>query len=760
MTQTVTIYEHILKGCAPVPLAGYLKALGVFRLFAEQADKNAHGFWRDERFVLKTKLTEDQLVRFFAEIYQPSPIISPWNGRAGFLEGATDEESSRKGAQIICCYQSAGDRFVKLRNAVETYHSISIIKDFDKARAEAKPLQEKKRKKQQLSEDEKKYLKELEAFIKRCKESVIANLRSEAPDCAVDWFDACQRITQKNKVFPLLGSGGVDGSCEFGMKFGSALEASFDFKTGEPLENTMALIRESLGFDILPSLGKDNLGQYDPAGGGENITSGFKGEQPFNPIDFILLLEGAILFSGTTTRRLGSNKMQIGFPFTVSALTAGSGATASADDTGFSEFWAPIWTRPTCLVELSSFLTEGRTTVGGKTAKDALEFAVALSTLGSQRGVTAYQRFALLQREPRNPKKALAIGRVHVRESPHASLVSELDIFGWLSCARRVLRAHNLEKIGRNFDEALFRLTTDGLPSATQGVLMAFGALMLEVARRPKLRDVEEGLAPPPYLSAKWVKTADDGSPEFALAAALASLDATGDIHLPFRRHLVPLDVSKNRDSWTDSITEARALAVWTGRNLLRDMALVLERRLIEAQRRNFTHQEKAELSLRGHRTAPLAAVAAFLAGQTDDARIAALTVGLAWCRGGKQPTNPASREDALPFAYAALKPLFAPEGVGEEKKRINPLPLVRLMRAGRVGDAIQQAQIVAQGAGLPAPFLKNILKCEPATSLDPNRLMAALLFPIAPKAHDSLIGRVYPDLKKATSKRSSSDVY
>ena len=757
----MTIYEHILEGCAPVPLAGYLKALGVFRLVAEQAykeNKETHGFWQDERFVLRTELTRDQLVRFFAEIYQPSPIISPWNGRAGFLEG-DDEKSSRKGAQIIRCYQSAGDRFIKLRNAVETYHSISIIEDFDKARAEAKPLQEKKQKKQQLSEDEKKHLKKLEAFIKRCKESVIANLRSEAPDCAVDWFDACQRIAQKNKVFPLLGSGGGDGSREFGMTFGSALEASFDFKTGEPLENTVALIRESLGFDILPSLGKDNLGQYDPAGGGENITSGFKGEQPFNPIDFILLLEGAVLFSGTTTRRLGSNKTQIGFPFTVNALTAGSGATASTDDTGFSEFWAPIWTRPTCLVELSSFLTEGRTTVGEKTAKDALEFAVALSTLGSQRGVSAYQRFALLQWEPKNPKKAVAIGRVHVRENPCASLVSELDSFGWLSRARRVFRAHKLEKIGRNFDDALFRLTSDGSTKAVQDVLVTFGALMLEVTRRPKLRDVKEGLPPPPYLSAQWVTAADNGSHEFALAAALASLEATGDIHLPFRRHLVPLDGSKGRDSWTDNITESRALTVWTGRNLLRDMALVLERRLIEAQRQNFIHQGQVELPLRGHRTAPLAAVAAFFAGQTDDAHIAALTAGLAWCREG-QPANPDSRKDPLPFAYAALKPLFAPEGVGKEKKRINPLPLVRLMRAGRVGDAIQQAQIVVQGAGLPAPFLKNILKCEPATSLDPNRLMAALLFPIAPKAHDSLIGRVYPDLKKATSKRSSSDAY
>ena len=61
----MTIYEQVLDGCSPVPLASYLKALGVFRLVAEQADPQARGFWRDERFVLRTFLAQDELVRFF-----------------------------------------------------------------------------------------------------------------------------------------------------------------------------------------------------------------------------------------------------------------------------------------------------------------------------------------------------------------------------------------------------------------------------------------------------------------------------------------------------------------------------------------------------------------------------------------------------------------------------------------------------------------------------------------------------------------------
>lgn len=752
------IYDHVLEACAPVPLAGYLKALGVFRLVAEQGDKGACGFWRDERFVLRTRLTGDELVRFFAETYQPSPVISPWNGRAGFLEGdneESDEKSSRQGAEIVRRYESAGDRFRKLRNAVEIYRSIDVIKELDKARAEAKPLQEKKRKKAPLSEGEKNNLKELEAFIKRCRASAIANLRSEAPDWAIDWFDACQRITQERTVFPLLGSGGLDGSRDFGVNFGIALGRLFDFKTGKPLENTVALIRESLGFDIVPSLGLGNLGQYEPAGGGENTTSGFGGEQPFNPVDFIFVLEGAVLFSGATTRRLGSNETRLGFPFTVGALTAGSGAAASTDDHNFAEFWTPIWTRPACLVELSAFLTEGRTTVGEKTAEDALEFAIAVSTLGSQRGVPEYQRFALLQREPRNPKKATPLGRVRARENPRASLVSELNAVGWLSRARSAMRDKTaparLGKISRNLDEALFRLARDGSAEAVQKALIAFGALMLEVARRPKLRNADKGsppLSPPPRLAEEWAKAADDRSHEFALAEALASLDATaGDFRLPFRRHLVPLDWPKGWESWSDT-TEAQALAVWTGRDLVRDTALVLERRLIEAQRRSFTNLERAELPLRGWRAAPLATIAAFLAGRTDDGRIAALAAGLAWARAHTGTSSGAEREDTLPFAYVALKPLFAPDGVRSEsgeKHLLDPLPLVRLIRAGRVADAVTRAQRIAKGAGL----LTSFARFEATSALDPDRLAAALLVPIAPKAHERLIARAYPDITK-----------
>jgi hypothetical protein len=99
-----------------------------------------------------------------------------------------------------------------------------------------------------------------------------------------------------------------------------------------------------------------------------------------------------------------------------------------------------------------------------------------------------------------------------------------------------------------------------------------------------------------------------------------------------------------------------------------------------------------------------------------------------------------------LSFGYAALKPSLNPQGIGSDdntQRFVDPLPLVRLLLAGRVGDAVSIAQRLARGAGLPAPF--NSLNPAPVTA--PARLVAALLFPIAPKAYGSLIGRAYPNL-------------
>ena len=76
-----------LRGCRPEPLAGYLKALAVFRLVSTQVDSRAKGWWRGEYFCLDSSLDAEGLVTFFLNDYSPTPLVAPWNGGSGFYPG-------------------------------------------------------------------------------------------------------------------------------------------------------------------------------------------------------------------------------------------------------------------------------------------------------------------------------------------------------------------------------------------------------------------------------------------------------------------------------------------------------------------------------------------------------------------------------------------------------------------------------------------------------------------------------------------------
>jgi len=71
-------------------MAGYLKALAVFRLISEQADPKARGWWVGNSFCLESRFDADALSRFFLDEYVPTPIAAPWHAKSGFGE---DEET-------------------------------------------------------------------------------------------------------------------------------------------------------------------------------------------------------------------------------------------------------------------------------------------------------------------------------------------------------------------------------------------------------------------------------------------------------------------------------------------------------------------------------------------------------------------------------------------------------------------------------------------------------------------------------------------
>lgn len=103
---------HDLHGCAPTPLAHYLKALGILRLVSEQADLQARGWWVGDRFRLATTLDAAELEEFFMEKYEPTPLVAPWNGGTGFYPKDKKASKAVEGIKIhkstrFNCYRQA-----------------------------------------------------------------------------------------------------------------------------------------------------------------------------------------------------------------------------------------------------------------------------------------------------------------------------------------------------------------------------------------------------------------------------------------------------------------------------------------------------------------------------------------------------------------------------------------------------------------------------------------------------------------------------
>ncbi len=113
----------VLSGCRPSPLASYLKALGLFRIVAEQKDKSVKGFWQGEVFVLNTTLTQEDLSNFFVNEYIPAPIVSPWNGGSGFYMG--DATKAIEGIR-----SSDDQRFFQYRKAIEEIRAWPVMPVF------------------------------------------------------------------------------------------------------------------------------------------------------------------------------------------------------------------------------------------------------------------------------------------------------------------------------------------------------------------------------------------------------------------------------------------------------------------------------------------------------------------------------------------------------------------------------------------------------------------------------------------------------
>lgn len=801
------LHTHRLDGCAPTPLASYLKALGVLRLVSspennikgEAADPAARGWWQNERFHLKTRLDRAALLRFFLEDFAPSPIVSPWNGGSGFYfrEGKTGEKDPTTGKKVKTGVRDEATKATKRIDEIAASNAIRFASLAESIRVARSVIRE-------FGIDEAPDPKAGE------KAALIARYRSVAGEDATGWVDAALTITGGDSdEAALLGSGGNDGNSEYSTAFHTALLRVIDPNTGEASGEAGAALETALFAEVTTVPRAGGISQLAPDTiASANSSTGFKGAERGDPWSLILMFEGAIAFAGAATTRGAASRARGSFPFTVSQLASGSGAVAGEDDESKRpyELWLPLWNRPAGYGELRALLGEGRARIGRVEAKDGLTFARAVAALGVSRGIAEFERIAFEARYG-NMFITVPVGRFRVPNRPKSDPIADLDRGGWLSRLRGALGKNAPARAriaARRLGDALFEIARESArPETLQGALMALGDVVFWLATS---REGRERVPPPPRLGRQWVHGADDGSAEFRIAAALASLgwpdwlprnedaeaddgtapksmtegvadenraqsnapqSAAADVSAgrqkappPMAAHFAPVEertVARRLRRWADGDSAA---VVWGADGLVQNMIAVLERRLIEQAIRGLDDKP-----LGGLTTADLSAIAAFLEGPPDfdDARCAALLAGLVWVQPARLAPRTLENARSIPFAYAALKPLFttdrdlrvgsslrddARQFLPEGGKLSIPAGLVARLRRGALEEAVREALGRARASGIASPFNPVGAAARRmifGRAIKPDRLAAALFIPIDEFALTTLMNRAYP---------------
>ncbi|HEV3112949.1 MAG TPA: type I-U CRISPR-associated protein Csx17 [Candidatus Binataceae bacterium] len=532
---------------------------------------------------------------------------------------------------------------------------------------------------------------------------------------------------------PLLGTGGNEGRLEYTNVFMRRVAVLMSADSAAISEG---LLRNALFGTAATGLTIEPVGQHDPGrAGGFNQGAGIEQKKfPTNPWNFILAIEGAIVWSSGVARRHGvSTTRLLASPFTVHSRAIGYASSSEAEQSKrrTAEIWTPIWDRPANYREVRAFFAEGRADVGNHPAADAIGFAEAVGSLGVDRGVSSFIRYVLLKRRG-DSYIALPAGRFPVHYCAESDLLRE-ELEPILHRLDRFLRRlgkqtpASLTSARRRIDDTIYELLLRGGPPRVKALIASIGNLELLLSRRDPARDMPD--QPLGGLSARWIAAADDGTAELRLAAALSSIRSAGAVG-SIRVNLVPVDPAHPR-SWATGAAQTS----WVGNSLASRIASVAVRRVMDMQRLSVEGSAfDAALSLCPED------VAIFLDGDVDDALLEDLLFGCLWIDWSGSNSRVAIAElrsrwsrplsnRPVSRAWALLKLLFSGStlrGPAEQvfKPRAEP-SILPLLSTGRIADACRIAQRRLLISGL------SPLRVDFADSGDGIRVAASLLFPV-----------------------------
>jgi CRISPR-associated protein Csx17 len=478
----------LLAGVQPEPLSGYLKGLGILRLVGMQADKLARAHWSTEGFVLTSTLTEDDLRAFFLLAYQPTPIVSPWNGGSGF-----GEKDKTEALDLI--RSSIDPRLATYREVINVVIRLGRLDDSVE------------------------------------KSDYLQHARNVLPDAALDWLDAAAVMFSGGVRYPiLLGTGGNDGRLDFSNNFMQRLIDALELRP--PKKALIGRAADWLTQSMFAAGGAPlvdaAIGQFDPgSAGGSNSAPQGKGKSLVNPWDFVLMIEGSIVFSGAAVRRQGESGATMSVPFT---FDSSAGYSSATPEKGRGEIWAPLWSEPATFAGVRNLFAEGRITWNGRNARTGLDAVRAISTLQHDRRIESFARFAITERFGQS-NVAVPVGRISTPHKEREEVAVTAGLDRWLKSIRDIGERFTPSSITaglRRVDGALFSLAQcqqrDARAELLLGVLYAVAVLETMCSRSTNVRGKVGPIRG--TLAADWLpplRPVFDESVEARVAWALAS---------------------------------------------------------------------------------------------------------------------------------------------------------------------------------------------------------------------------------------------
>lgn len=677
-----------ISGASSRTLLGYLVGLGLLRVVARQADPAARACWRDGALELHSELDAAGLEVFLLERWEPAPVVSPWNGGSGFF--------GKRGAALQAIEAHSSPRVDALRAAI-----IAGRASLARAGLVAKPES------------------------KAEKESLLRDLRATLADPAVEWLDAAVALVGAGAAFPpLLGSGGNDGNYDIADNYAQSVAFALAFEGDDSHAASAKALRIAL-WHVPGALRKMSLAHLSRDASPVNSPLG-ESDALGNPWELCLAVEGTLLMAAGAGRRLADGAPAgLVAPFTLRPTGAGYGSAVTGEK-GKAELWLPLWAHPAGLREIESLFREARAQVGRRPARSGLDAARAASELGVSRGISAFERFSILERAGMS-NLGVPAGRIEVRERPAARALRTLD--PWLD---RVLRhgagdvPRSQAEVIRRLEQAAFAVAERGTPSTVRELLVALGQVeaILAVAdedRRPR------GLEPITPSAASWLSALDQAIVEVRLAVTIASVsDGAGPRHrLPALRdylHGTGTDEHGRRRYGASTVGRVQALATAVDR-----LAAVHERRHQDAAR-----SQRTELGFPSGLPVALSDLTQLVRGEVDEPALGELINGLALLDYSEvKPGAPRDDERAVDPLLSLLALAFHDPRRGHAwHGALDTLCEARngwvaQLRARRVRAVSAEALLRLRLAGMPP--LATIADLQ-TSSADGPRLAAALL--------------------------------